>query len=392
MAKTFTVGPDNDFIHAVLGAGGADMKKCYQCAACTSVCALSTEQYGFPRKQMLLAQWGMKDKLMEDPGPWLCYYCGDCTKVCPRQANPAETMMAMRRYLTTQYDWTGLSRRMYSSGFWEVGVLALVSAVVILLFTLPHNFGFGLLAHSGPAALTTVMLDRFAPIEIAHRADQLLALVLGLFLFSNAARMFFHLTRGRNVPASLYFTYLPVFALHGLTQIRWKSCNGGGTIKNWLRHLFLVSGYATMFILVVIFLPWFQVQNSSLHWTSFLGYYATVVLLVTTAWILVDRVRKQDEIHQFSHLSDWLFPLLLFFSALSGILLNVLRLLNLPMPTYVAYTAHWAIVVPMLVVEVPFGKWAHLLYRPLAIYLAAVRNRAMELSAGKNATMGQMVA
>jgi quinone-modifying oxidoreductase, subunit QmoC len=43
------------------------------------------------------------------------------------------------------------------------------------------------------------------------------------------------------------------------------------------------------------------------------------------------------------------------------------------MATYVMYTVHMAIAVPMLAVEVPFGKWAHLLYRPLALYVAAVR-------------------
>jgi hypothetical protein len=46
------------------------------------------------------------------------------------------------------------------------------------------------------------------------------------------------------------------------------------------------------------------------------------------------------------------------------------------MGTYVMYTVHMAIAVPMLAVEVPFGKWAHLLYRPLAIYVAAVRREA----------------
>jgi hypothetical protein len=35
------------------------------------------------------------------------------------------------------------------------------------------------------------------------------------------------------------------------------------------------------------------------------------------------------------------------------------------------------IAVPMLVVEVPFGKWNHLLFRPLAQYLVAVREAAM---------------
>src|SRR5450756_2620656 len=41
------------------------------------------------------------------------FYCGECSKMCPRKANPGESMMAMRRYLTAQYDWTGLARLMY---------------------------------------------------------------------------------------------------------------------------------------------------------------------------------------------------------------------------------------------------------------------------------------
>jgi heterodisulfide reductase subunit C/quinone-modifying oxidoreductase subunit QmoC len=42
------------------------------------------------------------------------------------------------------------------------------------------------------------------------------------------------------------------------------------------------------------------------------------------------------------------------------------------------YVVHLMIAVPMLTVEVPFGKWAHLLYRPLAVYLAAVQAKAIE--------------
>jgi heterodisulfide reductase subunit C len=36
--------------------------------------------------------------------PWLCYYCGDCSATCPKAAEPGETMMAARRWLTAQYD------------------------------------------------------------------------------------------------------------------------------------------------------------------------------------------------------------------------------------------------------------------------------------------------
>ena len=41
------------------------------------------------------------------------------------------------------------------------------------------------------------------------------------------------------------------------------------------------------------------------------------------------------------------------------------------------YMLHMAIAVPMLVVEVPFGKWAHLLYRPLGMYVAEVKRGTM---------------
>ncbi len=374
------IKPDIKLIKYIKDNGGEDLKKCYQCATCTSACQLSTEDYGFPRKQMLLAQWGLKDRLLKDPGPWLCFYCGDCSKQCPRKGNPGETMMALRRFLTSQYDWTGLSRLMYRSVFWEIGILALVAAAIVLLFTIPDNFGFGLLNHSEPAALSTVMLEKFAPVDFVDLGDRIMAVFLGLLLLSNAARMFYGLVQGQKIPARLYFTNFPIIVWQLLTQKRWKECSSNETFKNWYRHFFLVSGYAIMFTLVIVFLPWFQVKDSSIHWTSFLGYYATLVLLVSTVWIIIDRLGKKTEMHQFSHFSDWLFPTLLFLTTLTGIMLHIFRVSDLPMLTYITYTVHMAILVPMLVVEVPFGKWSHLLYRPLAIYAAAVISKAGEIS------------
>jgi ferredoxin len=377
MAPTQNIQPDPVFVRTLIELGASDLKKCYQCATCSVECDLGGDDATFPRKQMLAAQWGLKDKLLDDPAPWLCVYCGECSEHCPRQANPGETMMALRRYLTTQYDWTGLSGLMYRSAFWEIGVLLLVAVAVVLAFVLPQNFGFGLLT---PYALLTVRLDRFAPTEIVHLADRILALVLSCLLLSNAARMFIRLTRGKGIPFSAYITNLPGVIYQALTQARWRGCRDKDTPKNWLRHFLLVTGYATMFTLVVVFLPWFQVEDSSFHWTSILGYYATAAMLGSTAWMIADRAGKRSEMHRFSHLSDWLFPILLFLTALTGILLHVFRLMNWAMPTYIVYVVHLAIVVPMLVVEVPFGKWAHLLYRPLAIYVVAVRRQADEYS------------
>jgi quinone-modifying oxidoreductase, subunit QmoC len=389
MSDRISVKPDTELIRHLKENGGEDFRKCYQCATCTAVCSLSNGEYGFPRKQMLLAQWGQKELLLEDPAPWLCFYCGDCSKRCPRQADPGETMMALRRYLTSQYDWTGLSRLMYRSVFWEFGILAAVAVTVVLLFTIPQNFGFGLLSRSGPAALSTVMLNHFAPVGIVDVGDRIMAGILGLLLLTNAARMFSGLTRGEKIPMHYYIAKLPHMIWQGVTQKRWSDCASREGIKNWVRHLVLVSGYALMFTLVVVFLPWFQINDSSFHWTSFLGYYATAVLLGSTAWILFDRMRKRSGMHRFSHFSDWLFPILLLLAALTGILLHLFRVLDMPMPTYVTYMIHLAIVVPMLVVEVPFGKWGHLLYRPLAIYVGAVRSSAKELQGRSPAASSQ---
>ncbi len=373
MKEPLLIQPDKAFLKRALHYGGADLKKCYQCATCSATCTLSGDGNDFPRKQILLTQFGMEKELVKDPSPWLCFYCGECSKLCPRKVNPGEVMMALRRYLTTCYDWTGLSRLMYDSVFWEIGILALVSLLVVGLFTLPANFGFGLLAQSGSAPLSHVMLDHFAPTEIVHLGDRIMALVLTLFLLSNAARMFFAVTSGQSIPASYYFRNLGQLLVQGATQKRWKECTDKEARRNWIRHLLLMSGYVTMFTLVVVFLPWFQIQDKHFDWTSLLGYYATAILLATTGSIMIDRARQRSEMHRFSHLSDWLFPILLFLTAFSGILVNIFRLMDWAMPVYVLYTAHMAIAVPMLVVEVPFGKWAHLLYRPLAIYIAAVQ-------------------
>jgi quinone-modifying oxidoreductase subunit QmoC len=384
------IRPDSEFINYIKKNGGENLRKCYQCATCSSTCSLSTEEYGFPRKQMLWAQWGLKDELLKDPGPWLCFYCGDCSDKCPRKGNPGETMMAIRRYLTSLYDWTGLSRLMYSSVYWEAGILLFLAAVIILLFTVLNNFGFGLLYSSGQAPLSSVMLDKFAPVDIVDWGDRIMAAVLGLLLLSNAARMFLNLTKNEKIPFSYYILQLPYFITQGITQKRWRDCDDKDSGKNWIRHFFLVTGYAIMFTLVVVFLPWFQINGSSLHWTSFLGYYSTLVLLGSTVWIIIDRINKGTEMHRFSHFSDWMFPILLFLSALSGILLHIFRVSDLPMATYYTYMIHLAIVVPMLVVEVPFGKWSHLLYRPLAIYVAAVKSKAKQINFQESVSPGRL--
>ena len=359
---------DSELVREVAKFGARDMEVCMQCALCSASCPLSSGTNTFPRKIYRYLQLGFRDKLLASPEPWLCYYCGDCNLDCPRGAEPAETMMATRRWLTAQYDWTGLARRFYLSEAWEIGALVAVALGVILLFCLGH----------GPIVTDRVSVNTFAPVLWIEIGDLTMAAILSTFLLSNAFRMYRFIMKDTKVPLSLYITEGKTFVLNFLTQKRWRKC--GEDRRRWLMHFILVTGYLTMMTLIIVCIRWFQVDDSSWHFTSIFGYYATAVLLFITVAMFRSRRKKEEAIHRYSEFSDWLFLILLFFTTLTGILMHIVRLAGWPMGTYVMYVIHLAIAVPMLVIEVPFGKWSHLFYRPLAIFLATVKEKASEPS------------
>ncbi len=90
--------------------GAEDVSNCYHCGNCSAACPFSKEPYTLPRHSMRALQMGLEQKLEGELEPWLCYYCGECSDQCPRDAEPGETMMSLRRWLTSRYDFTGISR------------------------------------------------------------------------------------------------------------------------------------------------------------------------------------------------------------------------------------------------------------------------------------------
>ena len=85
-----------EFVRALEEAGGESLKKCYQCATCSVACPLAPANAPYPRKEMVWASWGLKDKLRADVDLWLCHNCGNCADLCPRGARPADLMGAAR--------------------------------------------------------------------------------------------------------------------------------------------------------------------------------------------------------------------------------------------------------------------------------------------------------
>lgn len=363
---------DPGLLHELKEFGAVGIEKCYNCGNCTASCPLATDEHPFPRDVIRLAQLGLKDRLASSLDPWFCYYCGDCSTTCPRGAEPAETMMATRRWLTAQYDRTGHGKRLYTSEKAVWITIARISLVTLAFFVIYLWLGWGQIITS------EVALNSFAPVLLIWAFVLLHFLYLGVRLLINSYRMFKlamnPLMKEYRVPTNIYFSELKTFITHILTQKRWRDC-GVDAHQRWLKHLLLVTGYVTMLVLVVGLLGWFQTDNiyPIYHPQRWLGYYATVVLIFTSADALLGRRRKKEQIHRFSQPTDWLFPAFILVGSITGIFVHIFRYAGWPWPTYIIYVVHVMAMIAMLDTEVGIGKWSHLIYRPLAIYLEAVK-------------------
>ena len=362
----------------IMQFGVGDWNACYHCGTCTAICPLSEKGFLFPRKKIRLMQMGLKHEIESSVEPWLCYYCGECTETCPRDANPGEMMMALRRFLKSKYDWTGLSKKFYTSEIWEIGFILLFAVLILIgfLVVLP-SMGYTLDRELTPEG--GVKINSFAPVPIIEYIDWTMAFIVAALLVSNILRMYYKIVWKKSTTTVSLKVHIREFwklLYNFAVQPKFNKCEDK---RYWLSHWLLMSGYTIMFIVIVVYLPWFQTEKIFPAWhpQRILGYYATFGLLVGLLVAIVGRLRQKEVKFYFSHVSDWLFLVMLILTTITGILIHIFRINGMPVATYVLYVAHMAVLIPMILIEVPFSKWSHLAYRPFAVYFQQLKRNAV---------------
>ncbi len=361
------------FIDELDRFGAEDVQLCYQCGDCSAICPHADDLYKFPRKSMRQLQMGIERKIETTLEPWLCYYCGQCSEQCPREADPGETMMSLRRWLISRYDFTGIAKQFFKSGATEIFVV-IISAILTGLFLMYYGFSFGNInIYYGEGA--------FLPSGFIHRFDLTLGLVLVVFLIANAMRMwYFTMIKGMKVPVPWWYYAKELYELpwHFFTQKRYSECETKSNRRMympWIIHLGLMLGYVTMLVLVMAFIENLQ-SGPAIQWpVHIFGYLASVGLLAGTIYFIRSRFNKSYIQYKKTHSTDWVFIIILFLIVVTGIIQHILHRTGMFEWANIIYIIHLMCVVPWLL-RMPFSKWSHLIYRPLAMYFAAIQRAA----------------
>lgn len=354
--------------------GVFDTNACLNCGSCAVVCELSESYAPFPRRPIQYAILGLKDYVNRGLEPWLCHDCGDCSITCPRETEPQESMKTLRRYLNALYDWTGIAGLINRSKAMYATLITGVAALVVFLIYIYHSQWVGM--SLSEMATTSMGLE--------HMFNKIIYFTLIVVLFpffillTNSVRMWWLTMRSYRIPLKFYLLEVWSIIYHMVTHKNISKCLQPVHKKRRLTHWMLAAGCVLMLVLVTFFLKWFQTDNiyPFYHPQRWLGYLATFGMLVGGVDLLIERIRKKEVIYRYSDFRDMVFPVLLILTALTGILVHIFRYAGMAMATHYLYAIHIIVTTPMLLIELPFGRWTHMVYRPLAIFFQSVKVRA----------------
>lgn len=344
--------------------GATRLVRCYNCGTCTAICPLSEEDAEFPRTLIRYAIIGAEEKLLSSPGLWLCYYCGECSDSCPRDADPGAFLMAARRYATRQYSWGKVASVFYDN--------RVSSAAGIVALTLIAILGFLLMM--GTPTFSSPNLQAFFSFQILHDVGLVLGVLLGLSVLANVAIMmrYLHFNGHRDVPITgrlriWVSTLVNSLVKSALAQTNYLKCTNR---NRYLAHMALFWGFVGLavattvdFVIGLGKVPLYPVPPQRM-----LGILSGIAFTAGAGYYLLKRFKKDERHVKLSHLSDWIFVVLMLLAGVSGLLLTLSMYENSGVTAYSLYAIHLVVVFDLILLA-PFTKFAHAVYRPLAIWI-----------------------
>jgi len=382
--------PDLDFVNAVLKGGGESLKKCYQCATCSVVCNLTPADKPFPRKEMIHAQWGLKDKLFGNPDIWLCHQCSDCTAYCPRGAKPGEVLNAVRKLSIENYSVPSfLGKAVGNPG------------ALVLLLAIPTAIFFAILAGLGHLNLEAIRNDAgkiaYSSLLKSYYID---GVFVPIFMFAvisllvGISRYWKDMVRTTGVAPKDVGGAIGATISDILTHKRFEKCNV--TKDRKLAHMlvfFSFIGLAITTAWAVVYLYGYEIMEAMgktpYSWmlgpspypltdpVKWLANISAAALMFGISLVMSNRLKYQEKAGKGGYY-DWLFIYIVFAIMATGILSELLRLADIAILAYIIYFAHLVFVF-FLFAYAPFSKMAHMLYRATAMVFAKATERDIEV-------------
>lgn len=380
--QLFTLKVNPDFKNELLKFGSPNVAVCFNCGNCTAVCSIASESVSIPRKLIRYAQLGLEKRILMSPDAWLCYFCGECSETCPRQAEPGEMIMAIRRYITSKFS-TPLARALYKSRL-AASIFITTTLIVPFLLILLHTLLYS------KVSLTAVKLFDFVPVVAIEAVGIVLGVIVVLIALVGFVRLGLSIHQGmvasseskQGVRRWLKEFFLTLF-YEVIAQLRFFKCRKLGQARgrhlalHTIPHLAMVLGFIGLFIVTTIRFTLIPTHGEIVPLTEPVrlgGIVSGVLLVYGSAMVLANRIMKVDKCDAFSTYTDIAFPLLLFLSGITGFLLTFFHYIGAAFWSYVLFTLH-LIVVFELIILAPFTKFIHSLYRPVALWVARVYGR-----------------
>lgn len=375
------IRPDLNFVKEVIKAGGRDLKKCYQCSTCTAVCNVTQDKKPFPRKEMLYAQWGLKDKLFSSPDIWLCHQCSDCTAYCPRGAKPGEVLGAIRKLAIQEHSWPRFLGKLVGSPLYLILLLAV--PVIILLIgangnplnpdSIPRGED-GSIVYAKFMPVNTVI----APIFIGAAAFAVVSFIMGVRKYWNTLKSAGYEPKSRSLSSTVVNTLKEIF-IHR----QFAKCNV--TKTRTYAHLLTFYAFIGLFITpswAVVYLYGYEIFGIQpfgiFHFgespyplydpVKILANISALALITGITLVVLFRLINAPKAGIGSYF-DWLLIAVIYIIAATGILSEVLRIMNIAGLAYPVYFLHLTFVF-FLFAYAPFSKMAHMVYRTVAMVFA----------------------